>query len=199
MLTKDVSEAEMLTHLVRHDALVPRATLESQASGIPPEATHALSADINYSYMAPRLSDNSVITKHAASVGGDAGNCISISMAVCEPGHGPALHMHMHTVETFFCLEGSFRIEWGDRGEHHVMLEKWDLLAVPSGILRRFENASNSTATLLVIIQGDRHQFNDVSFSPDLARQLGEEYGAEVVEQLRANGRKFTAGLPDHE
>jgi mannose-6-phosphate isomerase-like protein (cupin superfamily) len=197
MLTRPVSEEEMLTHLVRHDSLVPRSSLEAQSSGIPPEATHVLSADINYSYMAPRLSNNSVITAHAATVGGDSGDCISISMAICNPGHGPALHMHMHTVETFFCLEGTFAIQWGDTGENEVTLNKWDLLAVPSGILRRFENISDSTATLLVVIQGQRDQFNDVSFSPDLAEQLTAEYGAEVVTQLAANGRKFTAGQPN--
>ena len=60
-----------------------------------------MSADGNYSYLAPRMEGQSIIQRHAALAGGDAGDSISVSMAVCSPGRGPILHAHMNTVEAF--------------------------------------------------------------------------------------------------
>ena len=41
----------------------------------------------------------------------------------CSPGQGPYLHAHYNTLESFTCLDGRFRITWGDTGEHEAVLE----------------------------------------------------------------------------
>ncbi len=80
------------------------------------EASQALTADVNYTYMAPSLPNNSLITAHAAiRAGGDAGDAISLSMAVCEPGHGPE-PTRMHTVEAFFASRAASRSAGATRG-----------------------------------------------------------------------------------
>jgi mannose-6-phosphate isomerase-like protein (cupin superfamily) len=145
--------------------------------------------------MAPAMENNSYITRFAAITGGDAGNAISLSMAICQPGEGPYMHMHMHTDETFLVLYGKFAIIWGEHGEHRVEVGQYDLISVPAGVLRTFENIGDEPAALFVVIQGDKKEFNDVSFTPALAESIAEKYGEDTLAQLKANGRNFTAGV----
>lgn len=197
MRTVQVTPAEIDQRVVRFKSLTPRSQAEAAKTGIPAEASQALAADTNYTYMAPKLPNDSMITAHAAITGGDAGDAISVSMAVCHPGHGPELHAHMHTVEAFFCLRGRFAVQWGDQGEQQIILEPYDFVHVPPGVVRTFVNVGDTDGELLVIIQGDRNEFNDVSFTPEAGRRIAEKFGPEVKAAMEANGRSFDAGLVD--
>jgi mannose-6-phosphate isomerase-like protein (cupin superfamily) len=192
-----VSRDEMLARLVRHQTLVPRAKLDAAATGLPEEAIRMLQADANYTYMAPEMKHGSQITKYAVTNGGDAGDCMVVSMAICEPGNGPALHMHANTVETFFCAQGRFSIQWGDEGEEEITLEKFDLLSIPAGLTRRFTNVSDERGVLLVLLQGDQGKFNDITYTPSLGHELAMKFGTETVTRLEGMGRGFTAGLAE--
>ena len=197
MRTVQVSPAEVEKRLVRFRSLTPRSQAEASATGIPAAASQSLAADVNYTYMAPKLPNDSMITAHAAITGGDAGDAISVSMAVCQPGHGPELHAHMHTVEAFFCLKGRFAVKWGDQGENQLTLEPYDFVHLPPGVVRTFVNVGDTEGELLVIIQGDRNEFNDVSFTPEAGQRIADTYGPEVKALMEANGRSFDAGLVD--
>ena len=158
----------------------------------------SLAADRNYTYMAPLLPNNSVITENAALRGGDAGNAISISLAICDPGLGPQLHAHAKTIESFFCISGRFGISWGNKGEHSTVLEPLDFISVPKGVVRTFKNVSDEKdAKLLIIIQGDREDFGDVYFVPEVAQMLETRFGAEIRAKVEATGRRFTAGVEE--
>src|ERR1700722_10363444 len=194
-----VSRDEMLARLVRHQELVPRAKLDAVATGLPEEAIRMLQADANYTYMAPEMSNRSQKTKYAASRGGDAGDSMVVSMAICEPGNGPALHLHANTVETFFCAQGRFSIQWGDEGEEEITLDKFDLLSIPAGVTRRFKNISDERAVLLVLLQGDRDKFNDITYTPSLGNEMAMKFGQETVAKLEGMGKKFTAGIVEVE
>src|SRR2546421_6663077 len=106
MSTVDIGPDEMQTRVVRFRELSPRP--KPSVDDVPPEVTDFMTADRNYSYMAPAMEKVSVIQKFAAMTGGDAGDAISVSVAVCSPGRGPALHAHFNTVEAFFCLSSQF-------------------------------------------------------------------------------------------
>ena len=61
-----------------------------------------------------------------------------MSYIKAAPGNGPVLHNH-DTNETFICLEGRWKVIWGLNAEHSVVLEKYDVCAVPPYVPRRFE------------------------------------------------------------
>ena len=61
-----------------------------------------------------------------------------MSFIKAEPGNGPMLHNH-DTNETFVCLEGVWKVIWGRHAEHSVLLNKYDVCAVPPFVPRRFE------------------------------------------------------------
>ncbi len=77
----------------------------------------------------------------------------NVAIAKCEPGTGGGLHSHT-TVEVFMPMDGTFKILWGEEGENSVVLEKFDFISVPVGILRSFTNVGISTAHLLTILGG---------------------------------------------
>jgi mannose-6-phosphate isomerase-like protein (cupin superfamily) len=191
MSTVDIGPEEMQTRVVRFKELSPRP--KPSGDDVPPEVTDFMTADRNYSYMAPAMESVSVIQKFAAMTGGDAGNAISVSVAVCSPGRGPALHAHFNTVEAFFCLSSSFAIEWGPEGEHSLVLEPWDFIHVPKGVVRTFRNVGDVEGALLVIIQGNRGDFDDVAYPEYVARQITEKFGAEALEKMTSGGRTFGA------
>jgi mannose-6-phosphate isomerase-like protein (cupin superfamily) len=197
MKTVQLTPEQMNEHIVRFKSLKPRSLIAQASTRIPAEVAQALAADSNFSYMSPVLPNNSTITAHSAIRGGDAGDCISLSMAICKPGRGPQLHAHARTCESFFCLKGTFTIKWGDKGEQQTLLEPYDFIAVPAGVVRTFINESDEEAHLLVIIQGNRIDFQDVYFVPEVAEMIVQRFGLEAKEKLEASGRRFTAGVPE--
>ena len=82
-----VSPEEMASRVVRFKDMPPRP--KPHTDTMPPEVVDFLTADANYSYMAPDMEGRSIIQKYAALVGGDAGDAISVSLATCSPGRGP--------------------------------------------------------------------------------------------------------------
>src|ERR1700689_3879525 len=177
--------------MVRFKDMQPRP--KPAADVLPPEIVDFLTADANCSFMAPRMEGQSIIQRYAALSGGDAGDAISISLAVCSPGRGPALHAHLNTVEAFFCLSSRFAIEWGERGEQSVVLEPWDFIHLPKGLIRTFRNVGDVEGALLVVIQGNRDDFDDVVDSPYVPEQVADRFGEDVVELVRASRRRFSA------
>jgi quercetin dioxygenase-like cupin family protein len=76
-----------------------------------------------------------------------------IDFIKAAPGNGAALHSH-DTEETFICLTGQWTVRWGDNGEEAITLGYLDGIAVPPGVMRSFENASDKEALLLSILGG---------------------------------------------
>jgi mannose-6-phosphate isomerase-like protein (cupin superfamily) len=188
-----VSRDEMERRVARFRDMPPRP--KPGAGEVPDEIVEFMTADANYSYLAPVMEGQSIIQRFAALHGGDAGDAISVSMAVCSPGRGPTLHAHLNTVEAFFCLSSRFAIEWGPQGEESIVLEPWDFIHVPKGVVRTFKNVGEEQGALLVIIQGRRDEFNDVVNAPYVAEQLTERFGPEAVPLLEASGRRFDAPI----
>ena len=184
-----VTPEEMAARMVRFKDMAPRP--KPGAGEVPDEVVEWMTADANYSYLAPAMDGQSIIQRYAALTGGDAGDAISVSLAVCSPGRGPTLHAHLNTVEAFFCLSSRFAIEWGPEGENAVVLEPWDFIHVPKGVVRTFKNVGDEEGALLVIIQGQRNTFDDVVNAPYVAEQISERFGAEAVEKLEQVGRRF--------
>ena len=77
----------------------------------------------------------------------------NITYIGAEPGKGAALHSHS-TVEVFIPLTGRWSVYWGDEGEHEVILDTFDCVSVPVGVMRGFRNVGEGHAYLMAILGG---------------------------------------------
>lgn len=189
MKTHTPTVEEMTKRVARFKELVPYGQQHAD-SGIPEEVFEKLTARAVYSIMAPAEYKGRSSRAPIKSLPGAV-----VSIAECPPGNAPGLHCHEITVENFFCLNGRFKVSWGDEGEHSLILEPLDYISVPAGVTRMFTNISDEVARLLVIIQPPMDRQEDrVAYAPKVGRELAEEYGTEMVDKLKAIGFKFNAG-----
>jgi mannose-6-phosphate isomerase-like protein (cupin superfamily) len=77
----------------------------------------------------------------------------NVAYVGADPGKGAALHAHP-TVEVFIPLSGRWAIYWGDEGEEEVVLEPWDVISVPPGVMRGFRNAGTEHAFMMAVLGG---------------------------------------------
>ena len=74
-----------------------------------------------------------------------------IDFVKAPPQNGAALHSH-GSEETFIVLTGRWEFFWGDGGEESLVLEPFDGLVVPAGVLRGFRNVSDAEAMLMTVL-----------------------------------------------
>jgi len=77
----------------------------------------------------------------------------NVTYVGAESGKGAALHSHT-TVEVFIPLSGQWSIFWGDEGENEVILDTFDCVSVPVGVMRGFRNVGEGHAYLMAILGG---------------------------------------------
>jgi mannose-6-phosphate isomerase-like protein (cupin superfamily) len=97
----------------------------------------------------------------------------NLTLVHAEPGKGAALHAHP-TVEVFMALSGRWAVYWGAEGEHELVLEQWDTVSVPPGVMRGFRNVGATDGYLMAILGGT--DAGHVTWAP------------KVLEQARATG-----------
>ena len=192
MKTITVTPEEMESRVARFSQITPQSNSYSEEDGIPKEAYEMLTAKTLYLLMSPEC-QGGPMAHQPAVVTKDK---MSVIIAECPPGDRPLLHAHHRTNETFFCLDGRFRIRWGDEGENQTYLEQYDMIAVPPGVVRDFTNVSDKTARLLVWITGETEDdFNDIEMPPIEAHRLEKKFGNEVLKKFKKIGVSFNAGV----
>ena len=183
------TQEEMKKRIARFKELKPRSANLQAKTGIPMEVIRMLNPKANYVLMAP--DDLPGVLSVNPEVNGGHEGILRVGMALCAPGDGPGLHVHWKTHETFMALSGKWRIDWGDEGEEHVILEPFDMMAVPPKVTRKFTNISDQDAHLLVLIQGKKEDFNDVGRPAKAADAIIAKYGPEMIEKLKKAGWDF--------
>ena len=192
MKTKQFTPAEMEKYIARFKDMKPLSSSYDAEMGIPKEAYETMTAKTLYLMMAPE-DQGGPMAQNPAVVTQDK---MSVIIAECPPGNRPPLHAHHQTKETFFCLDGHFRIRWGDEGENEIYLDPYDMIAVPPGVVRDFTNVSDDTARLLVFITGEAEDnFNDIEMTPGESERLRGQFGDEVVDKFREIGISFDASV----
>lgn len=192
MKTITVTREEMESRVARFSQITPQSNSYSEEDGIPKEAYEMLTAKTLYLLMSPECQGGPMAHQPAVLTK----DKMSVIIAKCPPGDRPLLHAHHRTNETFFCLDGRFRIRWGDEGENQTFLEQYDMIAVPPGVVRDFTNVSDKTARLLVWITGETEDdFNDIEMPPIEAQRLEEKFGNEVLKKFKNIGVSFNAGV----
>lgn len=192
MKTKQVTPAEMEKCIARFKDMEPQSSGYSDDMGIPKEAYETMTAKTLFLMMSPEKQGGPMAQKPAIATE----DKMSVIIAECPPGDRPVLHAHHQTKETFFCLDGRFRIRWGDQGEDEIFLDPFDMIAVPPGVVRDFTNVSDDMAHLLVFITGEAEEnFNDIEMTPEEAERIRDKFGEEVVDKFRDIGVSFEAGI----
>ena len=77
----------------------------------------------------------------------------NVTYVGAEPGKGAALHSHT-TVEVFISMSGRWSVFWGDDGENEVILEPWDVVSVPTEVMRGFRNVGDEHGYLMAVLGG---------------------------------------------
>ena len=65
---------------------------------------------------------------------------------------------------------------------------------MPPGVVRGFQNVSDETAHLLILITGGVSDMNDIAMTPEYKEKLAA-FGPDVVPELEKTGLRFDAGV----
>ncbi|MFK7753437.1 MAG: cupin domain-containing protein [Sedimentitalea sp.] len=106
-----------------------------------------------------------------------------------------SLHSHT-TAEVFFVLKGRWRFfwgRWGDAGQ--VVLEEGDLINIPTGIFRGFENIGTDYGMIMAVLGGD-DAGGGVTWAPQVIEDAAA-HGLVLGENGRLYDTKTGQVLPD--
>lgn len=104
-----------------------------------------------------------------------------IGMVKAPPGSGPAYHTHDY-IELFIPLTGRWRYYWGNdpdpaKIEGEETIGPWDVISLPPGLYRGFENIASEDAWLLAVLEPNTEFVSkDPIWSPAIEQQA-KEYG----------------------
>ncbi|MDG1457247.1 MAG: cupin domain-containing protein [Pseudoprimorskyibacter sp.] len=106
-----------------------------------------------------------------------------------------SLHSH-RTAEVFFVLKGRWRFFWGRWGAAgEVVLEEGDIINIPTGIFRGFENIGTDYGMIMAILGGD-DAGGGVIWAPQVIADAAE-HGLVLAETGRLYDTKKGEHLPD--
>lgn len=116
----------------------------------------------------------------------------NIGAAGQPPNCRNSLHSH-RTAEVFFVLKGRWRFFWGRYGTAgEVILEEGDIINIPTGIFRGFENVGTDYGMIMAILGGD-----DAGGGVIWAPQVIEE-AADHGLVLGENGKLYDSKKQEH-
>jgi quercetin dioxygenase-like cupin family protein len=127
---------------------------------------------LNYALIGDTASENDAYSPEITEPHG-----FQIGMVKAPPGNGPAYHTHDY-IEAFLPLSGKWRFYWGnseDEIEGETIIEEWDLISLPPGLWRGFENISDEDAWIFAVLE--QHEvFNgkDPYWAPQVVRKAAE-------------------------
>ena len=106
-----------------------------------------------------------------------------------------SLHIHT-TAEVFFVLKGRWRFFWGRFGTAgEVVLEEGDIINIPTGIFRGFENIGSNYGMIMAILGGD-DAGGGVTWAPEVIKDAAE-HGLILGENGRLYDGKKGEALPE--
>lgn len=106
-----------------------------------------------------------------------------------------SLHSHT-TAEVFFALKGRWRFFWGRWGTAgEVVLEEGDIINIPTGIFRGFENISTDYGMIMAVLGGD-DAGGGVTWAPQVIEDAAN-HGLVLGENGRLYDTKKGDALPD--
>lgn len=120
----------------------------------------------------------------------------NIGAAGQPPGCRNSLHTH-RTAEVFFVLKGRWRFFWGRYGDAgEVTLEEGDLIDIPTGMFRGFENIGTDYGMIMAVLGGD-DAGGGVIWAPEVIVEA-KEHGLILAETGQLFDTKKGESLPDN-
>lgn len=139
-----MTPADMETRIVRYGDLQPCKTAFIDAH------TPGSDQKENFTIIGGGVSESADQHVHIAIPHG-----FNIGAAGQPPKCRNSLHSH-RTAEVFFVLKGRWRFFWGRYGDAgEVLLEEGDIINIPTGIFRGFENIGTDYGMIMAILGGD--------------------------------------------
>ncbi len=106
-----------------------------------------------------------------------------------------SLHVHT-TAEVFFVLKGRWRFFWGRYGnDGEVTLEEGDIINIPTGIFRGFENTGTDYGMIMAVLGGD-DAGGGVDWAPEVINDASE-HGLVLGSDRKLYDSKKGQQLPD--
>ena len=172
---------DLNTRIVRYGDLMPCRTAFIDAH------TPGSDQKENFTIMGGGVSESADQHVHITDTPG-----FNIGAAGQPPKCRNSLHTH-RTAEVFFVLSGRWRFFWGVNGKDgEVVLEEGDLINIPTGIFRGFENIGTDYGMIMAVLGGD-----DAGGGVVWAPQVIEEAQAHGL-VLAENGRLYDSKKGEH-
>ncbi|MGR3485090.1 MAG: cupin domain-containing protein [Paracoccaceae bacterium] len=141
---KDTASADMASRIIRYGELRACKTAFIDAH------TPGSDQKENFTIIGGGVSESADQHVHISIPHG-----FNIGAAGQPPKCRNSLHSH-RTAEVFFVLKGRWRFFWGRHGTAgEVVLEEGDIINIPTGIFRGFENIGTDYGMIMAILGGD--------------------------------------------
>ncbi|MBO6781795.1 MAG: hypothetical protein JJ899_00710 [Alphaproteobacteria bacterium] len=190
METIDITPEEMEKRIARLDDLKPNKNELAERAGIPPEAYEFVAAKDIFLLMA-KPKDAELSNSQPVIEGPDGA---SVYVVGTPPNDGPTPHAHMTTYETFMPLTGRYRFDYGRNAKHSTIVNPFEMISVPPGVIRQFTNIEDFETRMLVIIQGeDENALNDIIMPPSVGAEIAERWGEQTKAKIEEMGMLFNA------
>lgn len=153
---------EMEARIVRYGDLVPCKTAFIDAH------TPGSNQKENFTIIGGGVSESMDQHVHIRDTPG-----FNIGAAGQPPKCKNSLHSHT-TAEVFFVLKGRWRFFWGRNGDAgEVILDEGDIINIPTGIFRGFENVGTDYGMIMAILGGD-DAGGGVLWAPEVIKEASE-------------------------
>src|SRR5438067_7787739 len=142
MASRIVTKEEMLTRVAKFNTL--KASARPLVDAVLPQFNRQI-----FSIIGGGVTEDASMKAPISAVEG-----FHLSVIKAGPKKGTGLHNHK-TVEVFMPLTGTWSVQWGDNGENELTIGQWDVISIPTGIMRGFRNDSAEEAHMLALVGGD--------------------------------------------
>jgi mannose-6-phosphate isomerase-like protein (cupin superfamily) len=179
-----MTPAQMETRIVRYGDLRPCKTAFIDAH------TPGSDQKENFTIIGGGVSESADQHVHIVDTPG-----FNIGAAGQPPKCRNSLHVH-RTAEVFFILSGRWRFFWGRWGTAgEVVLEEGDIINIPTGIFRGFENIGTDYGMIMAILGGD-DAGGGVVWAPQVIEDA-RDHGLVLGQNGKLYDTKKGAALPD--
>ncbi|MFT6024416.1 MAG: quercetin dioxygenase-like cupin family protein [Ascidiaceihabitans sp.] len=179
-----MTPAEMEKRIVRYGDLRPCKTAFIDAH------TPGSDQKENFTIIGGGVSESADQHVHISDTPG-----FNIGAAGQPPKCRNSLHSHT-TAEVFFVLSGRWRFfwgRWGNAGE--VVLQEGDIINIPTGIFRGFENIGTDYGMIMAVLGGD-DAGGGVTWAPQVIEDA-RDHGLVLGDNSKLYDTKAGAVLPD--
>ncbi len=152
---------QMERRVARFAELKPVGDIAGMTGNLPPDLKAVVTSQTVYGVTSPTgAGDRNFWDAGAVSSGTNNFGAVYVK---CPPGTGASWHVHRYSYENFIAMKGKWRIFWNaPEQEEHVDLNPFDMVSVPPGAIRRFENIGEDEGLLFAFAYAEGHSLVDL-------------------------------------